>query len=712
MFHLPRPRPTAAPLRAAAGRRWGVTRIVLAYAVFGVLWILLSDHAVRLIFRDPATMMFVSSVKGLAYVFITSALLLATLNRYVRGLAESEQKFSNIFHMSPDAIDLTHLESGILLELNQSYVNLFGYTRDELLGRSTLPSGLGIWVRAEDRAEHVALLRAQGIALGREALLRRKDGGTFIAMVSSSLLEIKGERYNLSLVRDITARKQAEDALRESKQRLELAAAAASLGIWDRNLVEATAVWNDRTFELFGLQPQATAPGDTEWMDQIIHPEDRAAVKANVKAAIDGERPFDLAFRVVHPGGAVRHIKTDAQVLRDAQGRAVRIIGVNQDRTRQVESEAERRRLQEELQHAEKLESIGSLAGGVAHDMNNVLAAIMGMASALRESHPDPDPQARSLDTITRACVRGRDVVKSLLYFAHKDLEAAGPVSLNAIAQEMVQLLSYTTLKRVQISTELQEPLGLIEGDSGALSHALINLCVNAVDAMPEGGSLRIRTMSDAQSVTISVKDSGQGMSPEVVRKAIEPFFTTKPIGKGTGLGLAMVYGTVKAHRGSFEIRSEPGQGTEVILGFPPLAGPAEPTPPAPAPMPPVGPIRILLVDDDELIRLSIGPLLTALGHEVHIAEGGQEALDRLRAGLEVDLVILDMNMPGLNGAQTLARLLELRPGQTVLMATGYSDESIAPLLEGRPNVFSLRKPFNLREIETRLSTIPGLSGR
>jgi CheY-like chemotaxis protein len=183
-------------------------------------------------------------------------------------------------------------------------------------------------------------------------------------------------------------------------------------------------------------------------------------------------------------------------------------------------------------------------------------------------------------------------------------------------------------------------------------------------------------------------------------------------VGKGTGLGLAMVYGTVQAHQGTFEIRSEVGQGTEVILGFPPLAGPAGAAPPAPAPASPIGPIRILLVDDDELIRLSVGPLLAALGHEVHIAEGGQEALDRLEAGLVVDLVILDMNMPGLNGAQTLARLLELRPGQTVLMATGYSDASIAPLLEGRPNVFSLRKPFNFREIEAKLSTMAGLSGR
>jgi len=264
--------------------------------------------------------------------------------------------------------------------------------------------------------------------------------------------------------------------------------------------------------------------------------------------------------------------------------------------------------------------------------------------------------------------------------------------------------------------TDFQDPLALIEGDSGALSHALINLCVNAVDAMPQGGTLWLTTRSAPdRGVTLSVRDSGEGMSPDVIHRAVEPFFTTKPLGKGTGLGLAMVYGTVKAHKGSFEIKSVPGQGSEILLGFPiHSAAPAEASLalPPPAPPPTVGPLRILLVDDDELIRMSVGPMLAELGHEVCTAESGLDALQRLAAGLRVDLVILDMNMPGLNGAQTLSRLLELRPGQTVLMATGYSDESIAPYMQGRPSVFSLRKPFNMKEFQNKLGTIGSFSGR
>ena len=713
-------------LRLTAHR--GVLAIVLGYAFFAGLWILLSDRLVGILFSSPATIVLVSSVKGLAFVLITSLLLLLTLNRYARvlvakderirseerrsveDLRASEKKFSTVFHLSPDAIDLTVLETGVFRDLNSSYEKLYGYSRQELVGHSTLPGDLGLWVTREDRDRHVAELQAHGVARGYEVRMRRKGGGTFLALISSSVVEIRGEVCNISMARDITAQKLGEQALRESSQRLELAAASGQLGIWDRDLVEDTEIWNPRMYELYGLDPAAGPQDFAAWSRSTLHPEDRAATAAAIGAAIVGDGTYDLAFRVLHPDGAVRHIKSSAQVLRDAEGKPIRIIGINQDWTRQVLEEAERHRLQTELQHAEKMESIGSLAGGVAHDMNNVLAAIMGMATTLRSTCPDANPDAKALDTITRACTRGRDVVKSLLYFARRDLDAVGPVDLNAIAREMVQLLRYTTLRRVQVRTDFQEPLGLIEGDAGVLSHALINLCVNAVDAMPEGGTLAIRTRNDPAtgSIEISVQDDGAGMSGEVIRRSTEPFFTTKPRGQGTGLGLAMVYGTVKAHGGVFEIRSEPGRGTEVVLRFPPRPeAPVQPEPQATdPPATAMEPIRILLVDDDELIRMSVAPMLAALGHEVHTAESGEEALEAIRAGLDADLVVLDMNMPGLNGAQTLSRLLALRPGQSVLMATGYSDESIAPLLEGRPNVHSLRKPFSLKEIRAKLQAI------
>ena len=389
------------------------------------------------------------------------------------------------------------------------------------------------------------------------------------------------------------------------------------------------------------------------------------------------------------------------------EGRPVS-LAVGHDISDLKRTEEARRQLEAQFQQAMKLESLGSLAGGVAHNMNNVLGAILGLASSLRNQTGSTSPTARSLDTIVNACLRGRGVVKGLLYFAHKDLQEEGAVQLNDLVRDMTLLLGQTMLNRVQLQLDLDDGLGELRGDAGAVSHALMNLCVNAMDAMPAGGTIWIQTRSnDEGGVVLAVRDSGMGMPPEVLARAMEPFYTTKPHGKGTGLGLSMIYGTMKAHDGRFELQSQPGLGTEAILTFPA----ARVARLAPAPIPAAGAapsgtssLSILLVDDDDLIRESVTEVLQFLGHQPFSAPGGQEALRLLEDGLRVDLVILDMNMPVMNGAQTLPRVLALHPSLPVLMATGYSDEDIVPLLVGRPNVQSLRKPFSIQELADRLA--------
>ena len=280
----------------------------------------------------------------------------------------------------------------------------------------------------------------------------------------------------------------------------------------------------------------------------------------------------DLANRTKDGLLVWEHVKISP--IRNPEGRIVGYMAIKVDITERRRAESECRELAAQLHQSQKLESLGSLAGGVAHDINNVLAAILSSVTMHRENLEGHESLAKSMDTIARACMRGRDVVKSLLYFARKDMETIGPVDLNAIAQEIVQLMESATQKRIQVTTDLMEPLGEIHGDAGALSHALMNLCVNAMDAMPDGGALTIRSRRSAEGhIALSIRDTGHGMSPEVKRKARDPFFTTKPVGKGTGLGLSIVNGTMKAHGGTLEIQSEPGQGTEVSLCFPKFAG-------------------------------------------------------------------------------------------------------------------------------------------
>jgi CheY-like chemotaxis protein len=257
---------------------------------------------------------------------------------------------------------------------------------------------------------------------------------------------------------------------------------------------------------------------------------------------------------------------------------------------------------------------------------------------------------------------------------------------------------------------QLEEPLNPVLGDGGALSHALMNLCVNAVDAMPGKGLLLLRTnnLPDGR-VQLRVKDTGTGMTEAVLAKAVEPFYTTKPVGKGTGLGLAMVFGTMQAHGGDLDIQSHPGLGTEVTLTFPvpdSAAAAALAGNPVDEPLAHGGPLNILVVDDDELIRESLVPMLEILGHTARAAPGGMEALALFQEGLEVDLVILDMNMPGINGAETLARLKALRPGQVVLMSSGFNDAEVTGLVSGHPGVHCIQKPFSMKELRLKLESI------
>ena len=387
-------------------------------------------------------------------------------------------------------------------------------------------------------------------------------------------------------------------------------------------------------------------------------------------------------------------------------GRHMGAVVVWRDISERRQAERQQAQLQAQLQQAQKMESLGSLAGGVAHDMNNVLGAILAMAEANLEEHPADSGTARAFDTIAKAATRGGKMVKSLLTFARQSPAEEHQLDLNTLILENVQLLEGTTLFRIGLELELAPDLRPILGDGTALTHALMNLCVNAVDALGEAGTLTLRTLNlEPGWIEVQVADTGAGMAKEVLQKAVEPFFTTKPVGKGTGLGLAMVYSTVKAHRGEMEILSEPGRGTCVKVRLPACALPAEasPAPAEPRATAASGGLNLLLVDDDELIRFSTQALVQGLGHRATVVASGEEALLQLEAGLAPDVVILDMNMPGLGGAGTLPRLRALRPNLPVLLITGRADQAVMDFVEGQSRVTVLFKPFGKKDLKKQL---------
>jgi CheY-like chemotaxis protein len=343
--------------------------------------------------------------------------------------------------------------------------------------------------------------------------------------------------------------------------------------------------------------------------------------------------------------------------------------------------------------------------------MNNVLGAILGLASVHIEAQPPGSPTHRAFGTIIKAAERGGNMLKSLLSFARQNSSDLLALDLNAILREEVHLLERTTFAKVRLVLDLAPDLQPMRGDASALTHGFMNLCLNAVDAMAENGTLTLRTRNLGPDwIEVQVEDTGQGMAKEVLERALDPFFTTKEVGKGTGLGLSIVYRTVKAHRGEMEIHSEPGRGTCVRIRFPACeAGPGTWDPPEGSKTgPALVALKVLLVDDDELIQNSTQAILELLGHQATPARSGEEALALIQAGLRPDLVILDMNMPGLGGAGTLPPLRALMPRVPVLLATGRADQAAQDLVQAHPFVSMLSKPFGRKELQTYMAPYVG----
>jgi len=464
---------------------------------------------------------------------------------------------------------------------------------------------------------------------------------------------------------------------------------------------------NPMARQLFDPEHQASE-AEATWALLKEDGEPLPADQDPVRRVLDRKAPMSDEVLGVQLESGTRWALVSAYPDLDPEGRIRRVIVACLDITDRRREEGERRRLEQEIHHIQQLESLGNLAGGIAHDMNNVLAAVLMMASA-RQTETEPgSPMHTAFETIQTACVRGRGLIRRLLDFARSRLEDVCPVDLNALVREEIELLGRTTLQKAEWVLDLQDGLESVKGDPSAIGSAIINLCVNAVDAMNRGGTVIVRTRATAGGWTeLSVIDNGEGMPQEVLARAMDPYFTTKPAGKGTGLGLSIVYSTMKAHGGSVQISSQAGKGTTVILRFPPFNATAAGAPPEPATeAAAVVSHHILLVDDDVLVREAMVPLLQNLGHTVTVTASGQEALDQIQAGLLTDLVIVDQNMPGLSGEETVVRMRKLRPDLPILMASGYFTPSRGgePLPGGR--IASITKPFSREELRRAIEAL------
>jgi PAS domain S-box-containing protein len=541
----------------------------------------------------------------------------------------------------------------------------------------------------------------------RELEERCRDGSTIWTDVTAT--GIRGEDGRIvgifGIARNITERKKADKALaeREAELRAIFENSQDAIGVAQMGISEMV---NPALLSMFGYQRVEELVGKP--LLDLVAPESRELVLASMRAhAQGGNVPSRYEVVGLRRDGTTFPLETNISTYE--RGGSLHTVVSLRDLSERVRLEDERRHYENQLRRNEKMESLGALAGGVAHDMNNVLGAVLGLASVHLEDMAQGSALRKDMETIVKACERGGSMVRGLLGFARDTLPEERELDLNIVVREAVALLERTTLQRIHLEMDLAPGLLHLKGDAAALSHVLMNLCVNAVDAMPEGGTLSVRTRNDEDStILLEVADSGIGMSKEVLDKALDPFFTTKPQGKGTGLGLPIVFRTIKAHQGRLDISSEVGRGTQVRIHFPACkAGVKETKTDAESPLTPrPTALRILVVDDDELLQHAVRRLLKNLGHAATSVAGGESALAMIETGFQPDLVILDMNMPGMDGAAALPRIRALCPNVPVLLATGRADQKAIDLVETHARVTLLPKPFDLRSLRQALQRL------
>jgi PAS domain S-box-containing protein len=564
-------------------------------------------------------------------------------------------------------------------------------------------------------------LREPDEATAIEIELIRKDGARIWVETSVSFLVDDAGRPSgiLGVTRDITERKHAEVVDRQLKERLMLAVRAGNFGVWDWDVKSSTLVWDERMYEIYGVEPEPGGGALDGWRT-LIHPEDLAHAERALRLALTGRAELNTQFRLIRPSGELRHVQARAVVLRDEAQRPLRMIGMNTDITRQVEAEAERTRLQEQLSQAQKLESIGRLAGGVAHDFNNMLTVILGYAEMISNQRTLPSSLQGPMAEIQSAALRSADLTRQLLAFARQQTVAPRTIDLNESTGAMIKMLERLIGEGVKLSWRPGGALWSIKIDPSQVDQILANLCVNARDAIAGVGEISIQTRNitlDAIGNTVDgdfvpgdyvrlvVSDNGCGMDRETLEHIFEPFFTTKKAGLGTGLGLSTVYGIVKQNGGIINVKSEPGQGTSVTIDLPrdrSVADVVSKDVIDAIPMA-VGQETILLVEDERAILELTLSMLQRLGYTVLSAATPGEAIYLAENNpAPIDLLLTDVVMPEMNGRDLVRVLTGCFPGLKHLYMSGYAADLVSPedLRDGK---YFIQKPFGMIELAAKV---------
>jgi PAS domain S-box-containing protein len=645
-------------------------------------------------------------------------------------LRESEARFREQFENANDFIFTADLEMRVT-SCNPAVAAAVGRSPDELIGRSIgefVPPD--IWERT--RAMLGAKLAGES-STKYEVEVFGRDGPRMTWEINSRLTrDAAGAPNGLHAIgRDVTRRRRSENELRESEERLRLALDAGRLGQVTFYLPEGRVMHGGALAVLFGYPPDKRM--SLAEMRAAYHPDDLERVARERRANLSsGSDSFEIEHRVIWPDGQVRWLYGRGRMRRDEAGKPIVIDAVYLDDTdrhkaqeelrrfnetleqRVAERTAELEQAHEQLRQSQKLEAMGQLTGGVAHDFNNLLTPIIGGLDLLKRQGLGGEREHRLIDGALQSAERARMLVQRLLAFARRQPLKAGAVDVAALVAGMAGLITSTSGPQIKLSLDFPPRLPPALADPNQLEMAILNLSVNARDAMPDGGTLTIAATSERvgrghpsklkpwEYVRLSVADTGLGMDETTLARSIEPFFSTKGIGKGTGLGLSMVHGLAVQLGGGFAIDSRPGLGTRVDLWLPRSETVADSEEAAPEKTPSASAKgRALLVDDEELVRMSTADMLTEMGYEVVETASASAALAQLGNGIEFNLLVTDHLMPGMTGADLARKVRDRWPGLPVLIVSGYAEtDGLAPDLP------RLSKPFRQADLAATIGAI------
>ena len=505
--------------------------------------------------------------------------------------------------------------------------------------------------------------------------------------------------------------------LRELEDRFNTFTRDSAYGYYELDLNGFITFANRRASEISGYSPEELVGSHIR---DLLDEEDFARAPADLQEALTSLNTGIREYRIRSRDGEIRFIESNAVPFK-RNGVPVGFQCTSSDVTDRKRAEEERRRLEEERRQSQKLEAIGTLAGGVAHDFNNILTGILAYANMLKRGSDPTEKVKRSAEIIERAARRGAELTGQLLSFARKGKLQNLPVDINMAIEDVVAILARTIDKRIEIEKDLRASPSHVLGDPGQIQQVALNLAVNARDAMPEGGRLLFETelvrfdedgarahggLAAGGYVVMTVSDTGAGIPEDVRGQIFEPFFTTK--GKqGTGMGLSVVYGIVKNHGGEIEVDSEPGRGTTFRVHLPAAGGRGRPKTEAVPAAPAEGKGHVLLVDDEEIVRTATREMLADLGYEVTTASDGLEAVETYRCrGGDVDLVMMDLVMPRMGGRDCFRALKEINPHVRVIATTGSGFEGVARELMDEGALGFVRKPYSSAELSEAIAKV------